>query len=74
MSGVPYAVILGEDEQAQGKVKIKELGLAEDHPEKEGVMVALTDLVQEVKDRLRQKDVEGQVSKMDLGDEEKNGG
>ena len=37
-------------------------------------MVALTDLVQEVKDRLRQKDVEGQVSKMDLGDEEKNGG
>ena len=73
-SGVPYAVILGEDEQAQGKVKIKELGLADDHPEKEGVLVALADLVHEVRDRLRRKDVEGEVGRIDLGAESKSGG
>lgn len=49
---VPFAVILGEDEQAQGQCKIKELGLPEGHPEKDGVVVALTDLVKEVKARL----------------------
>ena len=61
MSGVPFAVILGEDEQAQGKVKIKELGLADDHPEKEGVLVLLADLVKEVKKRLRRKYQEGDI-------------
>ena len=52
-SGIPFAVILGEDEQAQGKVKIKEMGLPEGHPEKDGVMVNSTDLVAEVRRRLR---------------------
>ena len=62
-SGIPFAVILGEDEQAQGKVKIKEMGLAEGHPEKDGVMVDTKDLVKEVKERLRRKaeSVEGVV-------------
>ena len=55
VSGVPFAVILGEDEQAQGKVKIKELGVADDHPEKEGVLVLLSDLAKEVKERLGRK-------------------
>lgn len=55
MNGVPFAVILGEDEQAQGKVKIKELGLSDDHPEKEGVLVSLSDLVVEVRERIRRK-------------------
>lgn len=54
-NGIPFAVILGEDEQAQGKVKIKELGLPEGHPEKDGVMVDSKDLVQEVRERLREK-------------------
>ena len=45
-------MILGEDEQAQGKVKIKEMGLPEGHPEKDGVLVNLQDLVAEVKKRL----------------------
>ena len=67
-------MILGEDEQAQGKVKIKELGLADDHPEKEGVLVALTDLVQEVRERLRRKGLEAEVGKIDLGAENKSGG
>jgi predicted metal-dependent phosphotriesterase family hydrolase len=45
-------VILGEDEQAQGKVKIKEMGLPEGHPEKDGVAIEIGDLVPEVKKRL----------------------
>ena len=31
-NGVPFAVIIGEDELAQGVVKIKEMGLPEGHP------------------------------------------
>lgn len=54
-SGIPFGVILGEDEQAQGKVKIKEMGLPEGHPEKNGVMVDTKDLVKEVREKLRRK-------------------
>ncbi len=54
-NGIPFAVILGEDEQAQGKVKIKEMGLPEGHPEKDGMLVSLSDLVAEVRERLRRK-------------------
>lgn len=53
---VPFAVILGEDEQAKGQVRIKELGLEAGHAEKDGVLVCLTDLVDEVKERLRGKE------------------
>ena len=56
--GVPFAVILGEEEQAMGKVKIKELGLQEGHPEKDGVLVELQDLIEEVKSRLAKKRTE----------------
>ena len=52
---IPFAVILGEDEQAQGKVKIKEMGLPEGHAEKDGVMVDIVDLVMEVRKRIRNK-------------------
>ncbi|KAL8719174.1 MAG: hypothetical protein Q9225_003795 [Loekoesia sp. 1 TL-2023] len=52
---VPFAVILGEDEEKAGKVKIKELGLPKDHSEKDGVMVNKTDLVQEVRSRLEKQ-------------------
>jgi histidyl-tRNA synthetase len=55
VNGVPFAVVLGEEEVAQGKVKIKEMGLRDGHPEKEGVLVNLDDLVAEVKQRLRRK-------------------
>ncbi len=68
--GVPYAVILGEEEQAQGKVKIKEMGLPEGHPEKDGVMVHLKDLVTEVKRRLSRSDeqesVTSRAAKLDI--------
>ncbi|KAL3486664.1 hypothetical protein BJX62DRAFT_17787 [Aspergillus germanicus] len=49
---VPLAVILGEDELAAGKVKLKELGLPEGHPEKEGYLVSRDDLVEEIKKKL----------------------
>ena len=55
VGGVPFAVILGEDELAIGKVKIKELGLPEGHAEKDGVLVEQAKLVEEVKERLRRK-------------------
>ena len=53
--GIPFAVILAEEELAQGKVKIKEMGLPEGNPEKEGVMVDLKGLVGELQMRLQAK-------------------
>ena len=52
---MPFAIVLGEDELAQGKVKIKEMGLNEGHPEKEGVLVNMSDLVAEMQQRLKRK-------------------
>lgn len=51
-SGIPLAVILGEDELAAGKCKIKELGLPEGHAEKDGVEIDLASLEEEVKRRI----------------------
>ncbi|CZT47325.1 probable HTS1-histidine--tRNA ligase, mitochondrial [Rhynchosporium secalis] len=60
VNGVPFTIVVGEDEVAQGKVKIKEMGLREGHPEKEGIMVNLVDVAAEVKSRLRRKaDLDG---------------
>jgi histidyl-tRNA synthetase len=47
--------VLGDDELAQGKVKIKEMGLRDGHPEKEGVLVELANIAEEVKQRLLRK-------------------
>ena len=52
---VPFAVILGEDELKMGKVKVKEMGLPEGHPEKDGVLVERDRLVEEVRERLLKK-------------------
>ena len=49
---MPFAVILGEDEIRAGKIKIKELGLEEGHPEKNGVDVDVSNLVSELKTRI----------------------
>lgn len=54
-NGVPFALILGEDELAQGKVKLKEMGLPADHPLKEGELISLENVTQEVQVRLDQK-------------------
>ncbi|KAF8545445.1 hypothetical protein BDD12DRAFT_914949 [Trichophaea hybrida] len=74
-NGVPYAVVLGEDELAAGMVKIKEMGLPDGHPEKNGVDVKLDDLVQEVKARLVAKDLKEEelvraVQAVQLGERE----
>ncbi|KAM0738847.1 hypothetical protein ACQRIT_006584 [Beauveria bassiana] len=54
-NGVPFAIFLGDDEVAQGNVKIKEMGLRDGHPEKEGVLVSLDNMVSEVRARLERK-------------------
>jgi len=51
-AGAPIAVILGEDEQAKGEVRVKEMGLPDGHPEKEGVLVKITNLAAEVSRRV----------------------
>lgn len=69
---VPFSVILGEDEQAKGQVRIKELGLEAGHAEKDGVLVCLTDLVEELKQRLRggeEKLVRGNVELPKMADD-----
>ncbi|KAL4920454.1 hypothetical protein BDW62DRAFT_6067 [Aspergillus aurantiobrunneus] len=50
--GIPLAVILGEEELAAGKVKLKELGLPEGHPEKDGSLISKENLVEEIKKKL----------------------
>ncbi|KAK4111944.1 histidyl-tRNA synthetase [Canariomyces notabilis] len=54
-NGVPFALILGEDELAQGKARLKEMGLPEDHPLKEGELISLDNLTEEVQLRLTRK-------------------
>ncbi|RBQ83095.1 hypothetical protein VDGD_04471 [Verticillium dahliae] len=51
----PFAVILGDDEIEKGVVKIKELGLPEGHPNKDGELVDMKNLVPEVQKRLARK-------------------
>lgn len=65
--GVPFAVILGDDEWAAGKVKIKELGLRDGHPEKEGVDVTLDELVAQVKVRMARREELEDVTKQAEG-------
>ena len=45
-------MILGDAELENGQVKLKQLGLAEGHPEKEGVLVSVNNLAEEVKKRI----------------------
>jgi hypothetical protein len=44
---------LGDDEQAQGKVKIKEMGAK--GPDKDGILVDLKNLVEDLQARLQRK-------------------
>ncbi|GAB7341582.1 hypothetical protein MBLNU457_7789t1 [Dothideomycetes sp. NU457] len=58
-NGVPFAVILGDEELAAGKCKIKEMGLPDGHPEKEGVLIEMDRLIEEVRERLDRSQVVG---------------
>ena len=51
-NGVPFAIILGDDELAAGQCKFKEMGLPEGHPEKDGVLIDMANLEIEVKARI----------------------
>jgi histidyl-tRNA synthetase len=52
-AGVPLAVILGEDELKNGKVKIKVMGIKdENNPEKDGVLVERANMIDEIRRRL----------------------
>jgi histidyl-tRNA synthetase len=62
VNGVPFAVILGDEELAAGKCRIKELGLPEGHPEKDGVMVELENVDKEVKSRLNKEGVDPSIT------------
>ncbi|KAJ5169757.1 uncharacterized protein N7500_002540 [Penicillium coprophilum] len=60
---IPFGIILGEEELAAGKCRIKEMGLPEGHPEKEGVEVEIPSLVSELQTRLAKKQ-QGAVSSL----------
>ncbi|GAM86026.1 hypothetical protein ANO11243_040360 [Dothideomycetidae sp. 11243] len=72
--GVPWSILLGDEELANGQCKIKELGLPEGHPEKNGVLVQLKELEKEVLSRVRRaaesqgNGVEGVVRAMENAD------
>lgn len=54
-SRIPFAVILGDEEIQKGVVRIKELGLPEGHPLKDGELVEMVSLTSEVRKRLDRK-------------------
>ena len=63
-AGAPFSVILGEDEDARGEVRVKELGLPDGHPEKEGVLVKVEDVGAEVRKRVERRRVEKGVGEL----------
>ncbi len=65
-AGAPFSVILGEDEDARGEVRVKELGLPDGHPEKEGVLVKLESVGAEVRKRLERRRVEKGIADLQL--------
>lgn len=52
--GVPFAVILGQDELVAGKLKIKVLGLSDGHSRQRRCLIEKPDLATEVRKRLQQ--------------------
>ncbi|CAD6504175.1 BgTH12-05909 [Blumeria graminis f. sp. triticale] len=62
VNGVPFCIVIGEEELSNGQVKIKEMGLQDGHPEKEGILINLEDIVPELSQRLKQKDSENCVA------------
>lgn len=69
-AGAPLAIILGEDEQAKGEVRLKEMGLPEGHPEKEGVLIQITNLASEVVRRINMRKATEQTAALTVGEKE----
>ena len=60
LPGMRQPLTLPQDELAQGKAKLKEMGLPEDHPLKEGELISLDNLIEEVQARLvRKQELDG---------------
>lgn len=66
-NGCPLCIVIGEDEMAAGKVRVKEMGLRDGHPEKEGVLVNLDDLVAEVRQRIKRRSTIDQLAQEAAG-------
>jgi histidyl-tRNA synthetase len=49
---IPWVVIIGDEEEKQGMVKVREMTLPKDHPEYDGVLIEKAKLVEELKARL----------------------
>ncbi|WPH02441.1 histidyl-tRNA synthetase [Acrodontium crateriforme] len=64
-NGVPFALILGEEELAAGQCKIKEMGLPEGHPEKDGILIDMSKLEDEVKARVSKLNTPTLVEKVE---------
>ncbi|TQS38631.1 hypothetical protein Golomagni_00862 [Golovinomyces magnicellulatus] len=56
-NSVPFCIVVGDDELAKGQVRIKEMGLRDGHPQKEGVLVDLSDIVSQIRERLQKKTI-----------------
>jgi histidyl-tRNA synthetase len=63
--GARIGVILGEDEMGRGECKVKEMGLPEEHPEKNGVDVKLGEVVVYIKGKLGMQSDPG-MSELDV--------
>jgi histidyl-tRNA synthetase len=64
--GAVWAVILGEEEEGRGEVRVKELGLAEGAEGKEGVLVKIEDVGKEVRRRVDEKNARDGVGAIKL--------
>jgi histidyl-tRNA synthetase len=67
-NGVPFALILGEEELKAGQCKLKEMGLPDGHPEKEGIAIEMEKLEEQVAERIersRRENVEAVADKLE---------
>jgi len=67
VNGVPFALILGEGELAVGQCKLKQMGLPDGHPEKDGVSINMNQLESEVRRRLDAANLAAGVGGLSLG-------
>jgi histidyl-tRNA synthetase len=66
VAAIPLAVIVGEDELAKGQVKIKVMGAAAGDPEKDGVLVERTQLVEEVRKRIPESTLASKLGALNI--------
>lgn len=55
-NGVPFAIILGEEELKAGVCKFKEMGLPDGHPEKDGIPISMDRLESKVAEEIKKRE------------------